>query len=103
LLLHLAHEKHFLAKLPVSSRLQEKNRKAYMELTAQLFGIAAELEQQKTSAVFLLLRLGRLWMNGHMNLENEEFQCEASIRNERTFLASQVLGDHATAMAGLNR
>jgi hypothetical protein len=91
LLLHLAHEKQFLVNLSLSSRLQAKNRKAYMEVTAQLFGIEAGLEQGKTSAVFLLLRLGRVWMKEHMNLESVE--CKGLIEEENPFWARPAVVD----------
>jgi hypothetical protein len=91
LLLHLAHEKQFLLKLSLSSRIQAKNRKAHMEVTSQLFGIEGGLEREKTSAVFLLLRLGRIWMKEHMQLESVE--CKGLIEEESPFLVRPAVVD----------
>jgi hemerythrin len=86
--LHFAHEEQLLLKLSFSSRLRKKLHEASMEVTAKLIGIAAGLEQEKTAAVFHLLRLGRIWMKEHMHLESIESECwlpdESSNRVQRT-------------------
>jgi hemerythrin len=92
MLLHLAHEKQFLVKLSLSSRLQAKHRKANTEVTTQLFGIDAGLEREETSAVFLLLRLGRVWMKEHMHLESIE--CKGLTEEKSPYLVRRAVVDH---------
>jgi len=92
LLLHLAHEKQFLVKFSLSSRLQAKHRNANMEVTAQLFDIDAGLEKGTPAAVFLLLRLGRIWMKEHMHLACVE--CKGLIEEAGPFLVRPVVVDY---------
>jgi hemerythrin len=94
MLLHFTHEDQFLEKLSASS-FQKRHRDANVELTAQLFGIEAGLEQAKTAAVFQLLLLGRVWMKEHLGMETEEFECEALIEKESPFLVSGALVAHS--------
>jgi hemerythrin len=99
MLLHFTHEEQFLVKLSLSSGLL--HRDANIEVTAQLFGIEAGLEQGKAAAVFLLLRLGRFWMKEHMHREPVEFECETLIQ-EKPFLVRRALVDSPASIAGLN-
>jgi hemerythrin len=103
MLLHFTHEEQFLVKLPLSSNLPERHRNANIEVTAKLFSIEAGLKQGSAASVFHLLRLGRFWMNEHLHLENEEFECEGLVRKERTSLVRRALGVHPAAVARSNR
>lgn len=98
MLLHFAHEEQFLVKLSLGD-LPTRHRKAKIEIATQLFEIEAELEQGKASAVLQLLRLGKVWMKEHMDLENEDIEREDLIDEERHFLARRVLTDHLAATA----
>jgi hemerythrin len=88
MLLHFTHEEQFLVKF---STLQNRQRDANIEITAQLFKIEIGLEQEKTSTVFQLLLLSRLWMKEHMDLESDEFECEALAEPQSPFLMRGVL------------
>jgi hemerythrin len=101
MLLHLSHEEQLLVKLALSGDLLERHRNSKIEVTSKLFSIETGLKQGSTASVFHLLRLGRFWMKEHMDQENEEFQCEALIRKERT--SSRVPGHHRAAVAGGKR
>jgi hypothetical protein len=79
--------------------LQTRHREAKIKIAAQLFDIEAELGQGRASAVFQLLRLGKVWMKEHMDLENEEIEREDLMDEERHFLARRVLMDHLAATA----
>jgi len=96
ILLHFTHEERFLAALSLSN-LQKRHRDANIEVTAQLFGIEAGLEQAKTAAVFQLLLLGRVWMKEHMHLESDQFECETE--EVRPFSLRGALVDHRSAFA----
>ena len=98
MLLHFTHEEHFLVKLSLGD-LQTRHREAKIKVATQLFDIEAELEQGKAAAVFQLLRLGKVWMKEHMDLENEEIEREDLIDEERHFLARRVLMDNLAAPA----
>lgn len=102
MLRHFTHEEQFLLKLPLSSRLRQSHRNANIEVTDKLFGIETGLKQGKTASVFHLLRLGRLWMNDHMHLESQEFECGSLTKRERPFLVRRALVDHPASIAGLN-
>ena len=84
MLLHFAHEEKLLAKFSRYSILK-LHRETNTKISTQLFDIKAELEQGKVSPVFQLLRLTKVWMKEHMNLENVE--CTALIKEENPFWA----------------
>jgi hemerythrin len=96
MLLHFTHEECFLVKLSLYG-LQTRHREAKKKITTQILDIETELEQRKASAVFQLLRLGKVWMKEHMHPESEEFEGENLIDEERHFLARRVLTDHLVA------
>jgi hemerythrin len=103
MLLHFTHEEQFLLKLPLSSHLRKKLSDANMEVTDQLSGIKAELEQGKIAPVFQLLRLSKVWIKEHVHLESEGGECESFIEKDRPFLVRRALVDHPSAITGLNR
>jgi len=96
ILLHLAHEEEFTAKLPLLSH-HERHRDTNIDTTVQLFGIEAGLQEGKTAAVLQLLLLGRLWMKEHMHLESSEFECEALSEQKSPFLVRGQRAGHLAA------
>jgi hemerythrin len=94
MLLHFTHEEQLLVVFS-SDGLLQRHRETSMKIATRLFDIKAELEQGKVAPVFRLLRLTKVWMNEHMNLENLEYAglieedafwaCPAAVdqRNER--------------------
>jgi hemerythrin len=72
MLLHFAHEEHFLQGL--SHLIFQRQRDANIDVTQQLFKIEDGLKEGKPAAVFQLLMLGRAWIEEHMQRECEEFE-----------------------------
>jgi hemerythrin len=87
MLLHFTHEAQFLAKLSLSG-IQKRHRDANIKVIAELIEIESGLEQENVAAVFQLLLLCKVWTREHLNLENQEFECEGLIEEERLFLLS---------------
>lgn len=74
MLMHFAHEEKFLGSIPGPAL--ERQRSANLKVVARLFHIKDGLTREQISSARELVLLSKSWMERHVYVERDEFECE---------------------------